>query len=227
MAIDAQRDGWPEQVLTGRYTFGTRRRDYFAALPGEALSELIGTDTGPGRDQLHVRVDGHSVMVVMRDRGGAWAPAPAGPKVCGIERPGPLLSLVRRPRVMAGWQSWFAPRVSDVLDNRLGTIVGTLHTTGGVVRPARTVIAGPTGRVAGHMTQPVLSWACQLPQLFVGFRMLRFTFTVDGRRVAHLRHSSRRWMKEFRADVSRSGGLLDPRLILACGVEQLARFSSY
>jgi len=227
MKIDELRGGWPEQILTGRYTFRTRRRDFLAAIPGGIVEELSGLDATPGNEQLHVRIDDRSVMVVMRDRHRAWAPAPAGPKVCGIDQPGPLLSLLRRPRTGAGSQSWLAPRVSDVLDNRLGMVIGTLHTTGGVVRPTRTVITDPDGRVAGFMSQSLLSWACQPPQSFMGFRMLRFTFTVEGRRVAHLRHSSRRFAKEFRADVSRAGGLLDPRLILACAIEQLAKFSSY
>ena len=227
MMIDALREGWPEQILAGRYTFRTRRRDFFAAMPGGIIEELTGLDAKPDNEQLHVRIDDRSVMVVMRDRHRAWSPAPAGPKVCGIDQPGPLLSLLRRPRTGTGWQSMLAPRVSDVLDNRLGTVIGTLRTTGGVIRPTRTVIADSAGRVVGHMTQPLLSWACQPPQSFMGFRMLRFTFTVEGRQVAYIRHSSRRWAKEFRADVSRAPGLLDPRLVLACGIEQLARFSFY
>jgi hypothetical protein len=48
----------------------------------------------------------------------------------------------------------------------------------------------------------------------------RLTFTVDGRRVA--RQVSRLWAREFRA-----GGSLDPRLVLAGGIQEFAGLSSY
>jgi hypothetical protein len=53
----------------------------------------------------------------------------------------------------------------------------------------------------------------------------RLTFTVDGRRVA--RQVSRLWAREFRVHVSRAGGSLDPRLVLACGIQEFAGLSSY
>jgi hypothetical protein len=102
MILDTLRHGWPEQILTGRYAFRTRRRDGFAV----------------------------------------------------------------------GWRSQFEPDTYDVLDNRLGTVIGTVERTGGFVRPIRTVIY-------------------------------------------------------VRVDVSRSAERLDPRLVLACGIEEFSKLSTY
>ncbi|MEV8508017.1 hypothetical protein AB0368_24805 [Actinoplanes sp. NPDC051475] len=225
MVIDALRRGWPEQILTGRYAFRTRRRDGFAAMLGSGVELLSDELIEPEKArQLHIRVDDRSVMVVMKDPGRAWSPAPPGPKACGIDPPGPLLTLLP----ITGMQhSWFEPRTCDVLDNRLGTIIGRLLTTGGFVRPARTVILDPTGRVAGHLAESLFSFVSQWLQIGFGWGLRRFTFRVEGRRVAHIRQVSRLWAREFRVDVSGAGGSLDPRLVLACGVQQFSGLSSY
>ena len=228
MQIDTLRRGWPEQILTGRYAFRTRRRDGFAWMVAEGFrivsDELI--DVTNNR-QLQIRVDNRPVMVVVRDTGRFWPQVPPGPKACGIEAPGPLLTLLPLTGTAVGWRSWFAPRTSDVLDNRLGIVIGTLSTTGGFLRPTRTVIFDSSRRAAGQMTESLFSFGCQWLQLSAGLWMRRLTFTVDGRRVAQIRQRSRLWAREFRVDVSRAPGSLDPRLVLACGIQQFATLSGY
>jgi hypothetical protein len=45
--------------------------------------------------------------------------------------------------------------------------------------------------------------------------------------VARIRQVWRLWTKEFRVDMSRAAGTIDPRLVLAGGLAELRRFSSY
>ncbi|BCJ51524.1 hypothetical protein Asp14428_29990 [Actinoplanes sp. NBRC 14428] len=221
MVIDALRRGWPEQILTGRYAFRTRRREGVAGALAEGL-RLVSDELLDAADtrQLQVLVGGRPVMVVMQDVRGAWLPAPPGPKVCGIDPVGPLLTLLPVTEGNAGW------RIADVLDNRLGRVIGTLETTGGFVRPVRTVILDPSRRVAGTMTEPLASFLFQWLQLGIGWGRRRFTFRVDGRPVARIRQVSRLWAREFLVDVSEVGGRLDPRLVLACGVERFHPLST-
>jgi hypothetical protein len=109
MMIDTLRTGWPEQILTGRYSFRTRSRD--------GLADILA----------------HSVQLITDDL------------------------IEPQPRTM-------------------------LHVRIGV---------------------------------------------VDGRRVARIRQVWHLFSREFRVDVSRVAGTLDPRLVLACALEELRRFSSY
>lgn len=228
MMLDTLRHGWPEQILTGRYVFRTRRRDGFAGMLSEGL-RIVSDDLVDVKDrrQLQIRIDNEPIMLVVRDTGGARPQVPPGPKVYGRTHPGPLITLLRRPSTVAGWRWWFEPDTYDVLDNRLGTIIGTVQNTGGFVRPTRTVIYDPSRRMAGCMVEPLRSFVFRWLLLGTGVGMLRLDFVVDGQRVARIRQVWRLWAREFRVDVSRAAGLLDPRLVLACGVEEFRTLSTY
>jgi hypothetical protein len=223
MMIDALRTGWPEQILTGRYAFRTRSRDGFASFLSTGLEiisdELIEVKT---RHQLQIRIGNRPVMLV-QTTGYPWH-EPPGLKVCGIAPPGPLLTLLRHaPREPGRWWS-SEPQVRDVFDNRLATVIGTLETTGGFRRPTRTVIYDPQRRIVGQMDETLVSFVCQWLQLGQCRLRRRLNFTVDGRRVARIRQIAHVWHREFQVDVSPAAGRLDPRLVLACALEQFARF---
>jgi len=228
MMIETLRQGWPEQVLTGRYAFRTRRRDGFAGMLSEG-ARLISDDLIDPRDrrQLQIRVDNRPVMVVVQHADPNRSQAPHGPKAWSIAPPGPLITLLRRPGTAVGWRAQFEPDTYDVLDNRLGTIIGTIANTGGFVRPTRTEIYDPSRRMVGSMVEPLRSFVCRWLLLGSGVGMLRLHFVVDGRRVARIRQVWRLWAREFRVDVASAAGLLDPRLVLACGVEEFCRLSTY
>jgi hypothetical protein len=228
MMIDTLRRGWPEQILTGRYAFRTRRRDGFAGMLSEGV-RLVSDDLVDPKERRHlqVRIDNRPVMVVVRNWNLAWPQAPQGPTAGGITPPGPWITLLRRPGTVVGWRGQFEPDTYDVLDNRLGTVIGTIANTGGFVRPHRTTIYDPSRRSVGSMTEPLLSFVCRWLQLGAGMGMLRLDFAVDGRRVARIRQVWRLWAREFRVDVSGAAGLLDPRLVLACGIEEFHRLSTY
>ena len=89
------------------------------------------------------------------------------------------------------------------------------------------MIYDSSGRLVGHMVEPIRSFVCRWLLLGSGAGMLRLTFTVDGRTVARIRQVWRLWSREFRVDLSRAAGTLDPRLILACALEELRKFSGY
>jgi hypothetical protein len=228
MVVEALRRGWPEQILTGRYAFRTRRRDGLAWMMAEGLrlvsDDLIDVENSR---QLQIRIDNRPVMVVVKNTGRVWPHVPPGPKACGIDPPGPLLTLLWFPRTVGGWRAWLEPHTGDVLDNRLGAVIGTLATTGGFIRPRHTVIYDPSRRIVGHMRESLLSFVFSWLQLGAGLWMRRLNFVVDGRRVARIRQVSRLWAREFRVDVTGVGGRLDPRLVLACGIQEFAGLSSY
>jgi hypothetical protein len=212
--IDALRPGWPEQMLTGEYTFRTRRRDSVAntLFTGVEIvsDELIEMKSGP---RLQIRVDDKPVMLVAR--GNA-----AGPTAYRLDPPEPLITLVKRRD---------EPTITtyDVVDNRLGVVIGRLVRTGGFRRPIRTVIHDATGQIAGSMVEPITSFVWRWLLLGTDAGMRRLTITVNGLRVVRIRQVWRLWAKEFRVDLTRSAGLIDPRLVLACGLQEFAGYSGH
>ena len=138
--------GWPQQVLTGRYSFRTRQRDAAArgmlGFAGILTDGLVDVDW---KRVLHITVGNRAVMTVL-DRGG--------PRIVTASQV--LLALrprmVQQPRTVA---SWFLPKWYDVIDCRLGVVVGVLATTGGFIRPARTSIYDPSYRLIGRLVQPL------------------------------------------------------------------------
>ncbi|MEU7907578.1 hypothetical protein [Actinoplanes sp. NPDC049118] len=221
MHIDMLRRGWPEAVLTGRYSFATRRRDGLVQGLFDAADVLTDGLIEKGRrDQLQLRIGGQPSMIVLT---GAYPGYPPGIKICTISPAEPMLVLcerqVDRPPSISGA---FEPVCFDVVDHRLGVVIGTLETTGGFVRPARTVIHGPSGQVLGRLTQPVTALIGRW--LLVG--RSRYDITVDGVRVARVRQIRRLWAYEYRVDLT-AAGLLDPRLILACLLQKVHSLSGY
>jgi hypothetical protein len=98
MTLDTLRTGWPEQILTGRYSFRTRSRDGFAdilALGVRLVSDDL-IEPNP-RTMLHVRIGRKPVMLIVEDTSRTWPQAPHGPKVCSMSPWGPLITLLRHP----------------------------------------------------------------------------------------------------------------------------------
>jgi len=220
--IDMLRRGWPEQLLTGRYSFATYRR-------GGVLQELIDwadllTDGLIERHQkreLHLRADGRTVMIVLT---GRYPHLPPGIKVCGGSPASPLLVLCQRrePRPR-GLASFFAPAYYDIVDHRLGVAIGSLEATGGFVRPARTVIRDSSQRVTGRLVQPLGALlSCWLAPGWNTYRIV-----VGNVRVAQIGWTRRRRKGDYQVDVTGAAGLLDPRLILACVAQKVAGDSDY
>lgn len=216
------RRGWPEQVLTGRYSFATRRRDGLVRGLFEAADLLTDGLIDPQRKrQLHLRIDGRPAMIVLRE---SHPHLPPGVKICGGSPLGALLVLCERQvRNPPGGLSLFAPARYDVVDHRAGVVIGTLETTGGFVRPARTVVFDSSGRVVGRLTQPGTALIGRW--LLVGRN--RYDVTVNGVRVARIRQVRRVLGREYQVDVTAAAGLLDPRLILACALQKVHDLSGY
>ncbi|MBU2667515.1 hypothetical protein KOI35_28780 [Actinoplanes bogorensis] len=251
MQIDTLRSGWPEQILSGRYSFRTRRRDDLEEIFDNLIRE-ISFDVADQRTekQLHLRIGGRSVMAVLQHTGGFWPHMPRGPKVYHLDPPGPLLTLIQhdrptRPmnppsgllglvdraaavRTRSDWRevvSW--TRSADVLDNRLDMVIGRIERTDGVFERSHTQIYDPSGRLVGLMRESVASTVRGWLPMNTRLEAKRLTFTVDGRPVARIRQRFHFWYDEFEFDVSRLAGRLDPRLVLACGVQQLAHYSTW
>jgi hypothetical protein len=220
--IDMLRSGWPEEVLTGRYTFSTRRRDgLLQALFDTADLLTDGLIEKSRRDRLHLRIGGKPTMVVLA---GDYPRLPPGIKICGVSPLAALLVLRQRrsdrPAFGAGF---FEPDRYDAVDHRIGVAIGMLETTGGFVRPERTVIYDPSGRVVGLLTQSVSALiGCWL---LVGLN--RYDVTVDGIRVARIQQAWRWWAREYRVHLTPAAGRLDPRLILACALQKIYSLSAY
>lgn len=217
------RRGWPEQILNGRYSFATYE-------PDSTMKRLIdwadlltdGLIERRPKHELHLRIDGQAVMIVLT---GQYPHLPPGIKVCGGPPATPLLVLRRRPeprrRSVAAF--FFAPTYYDVFDHRLGEAIGVLEVSGGFVRPARTVVHDASQRVVGRVTQPLAA----LLGCWILVGRDRYHVVVDGLRVARFR-----WTGSFRTgalevDVTGAAGLVDPRLLLACAVEKVHGDSSY
>jgi hypothetical protein len=220
--IEVLRRGWPEQVLTGRYSFVTRERD--GVVQGlfdvaDLLTDGLVDKRHPR--QLHIRIAGRPVMMVLAKE---YRQLPPGIKICSGSPVATLLVLRERqappPSSIA---SLFKPVWHDVVDSRLGAVIGTLETTGGFVRPARTVIHDPSRRVVGHLTQPVTALIGQW--LLLGRN--RYDVSVDGVRVARMQRIRRMWAREYEVEVTGAAGLLDPRLILACVLQKVHSLSGY
>lgn len=220
--IDMLRSGWPEQILTGRYSFATRRRDGLAQGLFDAVDLLTdGLIDKRRRRQLHLRIDGEPAMLVLTEQ---YERLPPGIKLCGAAPVAALLVLrERRAPQPARGGSAFVPARFDVVDHRLGAVIGMLAATGGFVRPARTVIHGPGGEVLGQLTQPVAALIGQW--LLIGRNS--YDVSVGGVRVARIRQLRRLWVREYRVDVSAAAGLLDPRLILACALQKVHGLGDY
>lgn len=206
------RRGWPEPLLTGRYTFTTRRRDGMVQGLYEAVDLLTdGLIDKRRKRQLHIRFGAEPALIVLKE---PYPQLPPGIKVCGGSPFGALLVLCERPSAST---SAFEPAHYDVVDHRLGAVIGSLTATGGFVRPARTVIRDPSQRVLGHLTQPLTA----LIGLWLLVGRSRYDITVDGVRVARIRQVRRLWTRTYHVDVAGAAGLLDPRLILACALQKL------
>jgi len=216
------RRGWPEQVLTGRYSFATRRRDGLVQGLFDAADLLTDGLIDPKRKrQLHLRVDGQPAMIVLTE---PYQQLPPGIKICGGSPLGALLVLCQRQvRHPSANSLLFEPTCYDVVDHRLGAVIGSLEATGGFVRPARTVIYDSSRQVVGRLTQPGTALIGQW--LLVGRN--RYDVIVNGVRVARIRQVRRMWRREYQVDVAAAAGLLDPRLILACALQKVYSLSGY
>ncbi|GID32504.1 hypothetical protein [Paractinoplanes brasiliensis] len=256
MDVDALRNGWPAAVLSGRYTFRTRRRDDLAESLADVVREVSMDALNPRTSkQLHVCVAGRPVMAVLRNPAARRTQLPPGPKLYQFDPPGPLLTLLSRddpavplshPTGAFGWLTWWAAghraptaahpgsraarvraRTVDVLDNRLNVIIGRLQLTDGPLMRARIRIHDPAGRLLGEMRETAASSVRSWLPMNSKAGAARFTFTVDGQPVAQIRQRFRAWHYTYEFDVTRLAGRLDPRLVLACGVRQLAYHSTY
>src|SRR5690349_8106897 len=66
--IDMLRRGWPEQLLTGRYTFTTRRRDGLVQGLYEAVDLLTdGLIDKRRKRQLHIRFGAEPALMVLKE----------------------------------------------------------------------------------------------------------------------------------------------------------------
>jgi hypothetical protein len=220
--IDMLRSGWPEQILTGRYSFATRRRDGLVQGLFEAVDLLTdGLIDKKRKRQLHLRVGGEPAMIVLKE---AYPHLPPGIKLCDASPVAALLVLCERGAYRTSASvSLFEPSRYDVVDHRLGAAIGMLEATGGFVRPARTVIYGSSQQVLGQLTQPVMALVGQ----WLLFGRNRYDVTVNGVRVARIRQVRRLWVREYQVDVSAAAGLLDPRLILACALQKVRDLGDY
>ncbi|RSM64341.1 hypothetical protein DMB66_20810 [Actinoplanes sp. ATCC 53533] len=225
MQIDMLRRGWPEQILTGRYSFATRRRDGLVQGLFEAVDLLTdGLIDKKRKRRLHLRIGGEPAMLVLKETYPQSPHLPPGIKLCGASPVAALLVLCeRRAYRPSSAVSLFEPYHYDVVDHRLGVVIGTLEATGGFVRPARTVIYGPSQQVLGQLTQPVTALIGQW--LLIGRN--RYDVTVNGVRVARIQQVRRIWVREYQVDVSAAAGLLDPRLILACALQKVRDLGDY
>jgi len=219
------RRGWPEQILTGRYSFATRRRDGLVQGLFDAVDLVTdGLIDKRRKRQLHIRIGGEPAMLVLKETYPQSPQLPPGIKICGASPVAALLVLCeRRSNGPSSNVSLFEPSCYDVVDHRLGATIGMLEATGGFVRPARTVIHGSSGQVLGHLTQPVTALIGQW--LLIGRN--RYDVTVNGVRVARIQQVRRMWAREFQVDVSAAAGLLDPRLILACALQKARDLGDY
>ena len=220
--IDILRGGWPEQILTGRYSFATRRRDGLVQGLFDAVDLVTdGLIDKRRKRQLHIRIGGEPAMIVLKE---TYPHLPPGIKICNAAPVAALLVLCERNAYRPSSSvSLFEPTRYDVVDHRLGAVIGMLEATGGFVRPARTVIHGSSGQVLAHLTQPVTALIGQW--LLIGRN--RYDVTVDGVRVARIRQVRRLWAGEYQVDVSAAAGLLDPRLILACALQKARDLGDY
>ncbi|MFI5492713.1 hypothetical protein [Actinoplanes sp. NPDC051859] len=101
----------------------------------------------------------------------------------------------------------------DVLDNRLGVVIGRLTRPADDVPGSRTVIHDAQGRLVGQMEEPSTP-TNPAPCI---------TFTVAGRPVAQIR---RRTRKHYLIDVTGAAPAgLDPRLVLACAIQRFVHLS--
>ncbi|MBU2664010.1 hypothetical protein KOI35_10965 [Actinoplanes bogorensis] len=227
--IDELRTGWPEALLTGQYTL----RTYGGTLGGEILDDLgqmftVGLHR-PGNDRLlKVTVDGHPVLTVLNDRDGV------PPRIKAVAEV-PWLSLVKRPDaqsrpdrrtmvfgpLLQSQLSWGTrlrrsvqafrtpppPDVWDVVDDRLGRVIGRL--AGPVDEPPGTkrVIFRPDGWPAALLMEDPYG---------------RLTIVVDTLAAARIF----RVHAGHRIDVTTLTPTgLDPRLVLACAMLQFAYLS--
>jgi len=222
--IEMLRRGWPEQVLTGRYSIATYLRNAGLQRMYDGLDLLTdGLISKDPERELHLWIDGQAVMIVLK---GAYPGLPLGIKLCAGVPLAPLLVLhqreVRRSSRLA-WLFNVDPACYDVFDCRLGAVIGSLAATGGFVRPARTVIHDSSGQVVGRLTQP----GPVLLRRWLQLGRNRYDVIVGGVRVAVIQQASRRSDRAYEVDVTGAAGLLDPRLILACALQKFGWFSTY
>jgi hypothetical protein len=222
VSIDALRQGWPEPVLTGRYSFATREVD--GIMQGVYAAVELGTFglvEMDRRRRLQIRIDDVPVMTAQRRGEPHLVMAPHA--VLGLRQ-----RVARQPPATA---SLTDPTWYDVIDYRHGSSIGALCSAGGLVRPARTDIYDPANRLLGRMTQPPLGFLAHLPVLGAVARPVlgdsHYVFTVGHQRVATIRKVWRLWAYEYEVDVSQAAGLLDPRLILACALDRFHHLSGY
>ncbi|MBU2667514.1 hypothetical protein KOI35_28775 [Actinoplanes bogorensis] len=216
------RAAWPEQVLTGTYHFRTRRRDQFNVGVDEVVWRATdGLVRRRSPEQLLLWAGGRPLMAVMRESGKYWSGLPEGPLLYNLAPAGATLIVAHRKQ-----------HHYDVLDNRLGLVVGRLEIANGPFGRARTRILDPSGDEVALMEETRLSSVADHLEnadlLSRSWTRRRFHFTVDGERVAHIKQRYSMWRAvKFEFDVRRLRGRVDPRLILACGVEELSRYSTY
>jgi hypothetical protein len=225
MNVDRLRGCWPEQVLTGRYSFGTRRRDEIA----QNLLDAAGLLTGGlidarKRHVVYLRVEDRPVLIVLTRTYRQWPHLPPGIKVCGTPAAPVMLALHehrhRRPFSLA---ALLEPTVYDVVDHLFGEKVGTLVCTGGLIQPAHTLVRDASGRPVGRLDQVSLTrfgrW------LTPGEH--RYEIRADGLPVAWVGPQRRRSAREIVVDASANHGRLDPRLIVACVLHRIHHLSDY
>jgi len=218
------RRGWPEPVLTGRYSLATYLRNAALQRMYDGLDLLTdGLISKDPQRELHLWIDGQAVMIVLT---GSYPGLPPGIKLCAGVPLAPLLVLrqraVRRSSRRASFFE-FDPACYDVVDHRLGTVIGSLAATGGFVRPARTVIHDSAGQVVGRLAQP----SSALLGRWLPFGRNRYHVIAGAVRVALIQQASRRSDHAYEVDVTGPAGVLDPRLILACALQKFGGFSTY
>ncbi|MFI5496775.1 hypothetical protein [Actinoplanes sp. NPDC051859] len=213
------RSGWPEQLLAGRYTLRADRQ--------------VGT--------VRVLAGLIDIATITRDRAGAWAPEPPGPKVVAGDPASPLITLLAhvRPQLPAE-PTTASDRLALLVDRRLAVRTRLRRSLSDLRHayltrkppvPTWDVLDNRFGLIVGRLTRPGADRPTDsrtfIKDLTGRTRAVmvephgsgRILFLARKRPVAFIAQQHEEQLVDVTA-TSQAG--LDPRLVLACAILRFA-----
>ena len=193
---------WPQEIRTGRYAIHRSWTKWFFALVEEVL-------LAEPKVPVTVKVGWRTVLTA----------ADAGADIILGACPfGATLHLGHRANAAEGFLEglFVGDEVHVVTDPNRGEIVGTIVRThrGNVLKPDLVQIYGPDGEPIGYLVE---RGSYRMRQIAF-FLPVRYELIAWGESLGTIRESFRVLAKRYRVDMSRCGGRMDPRLMLACAL---------
>ncbi len=210
VSMELLRTGWPEPLLTGRYSVVVSRWHDI----GESVLDMVSLGLAdPTAAVPEVRIAGRPAYRFVGRQHLVTAAAPA--PVLHL-RPVPRPPQPRRP-----WWMWWLTAVlflgsdvaTDVVDVRLGTVVGRAVVRWGfgvLVLPYRVDLSDAHGRPVGRLAER-LTLTARLPWFGQRYRLT----DAGGRTVARLRRPGRLLGSAVHVELCDPAAAVDPRLVLA------------